>query len=614
MCGIVGAVAKRPVANILLDGLKKLEYRGYDSAGIAVVEEQIQQMKRLRVAGKVRELESAMQRYTFDGHTGIAHTRWATHGVPSEKNAHPLISHDEFALVHNGIIENHAILRERLMKEGYQFYSDTDTEVVVHLIHQHFAKHKDLLKAVRSAVSELRGAFALGIIARQYPNRLIAVRHGSPLVIGKGQGENFIASDPLALIALTQQFIYLEDNDLADINLNNIQIYNKAQEIIKREQHTLSINQDTIERGEYRHYMQKEMMDQPKAIAACLEGRVSDDHILPAIFGPTADTIFPQVKHVQLIACGTSYHAALVARYWFETLTNIPCSVEVASEFRYRHVATTPNSLFVVLSQSGETADTLAALRMANDKKYLSRLAICNVPGSSMMREADLHFLTLAGMEIGVASTKAFVTQLTALFLLALSLRRYHIKDKELEKILTQQLQTLPNSIQEILQQDATIANWAKNFIDKEHAIFLGRGALYPIALEGALKMKEISYIHAEGYPAGELKHGPLALVDKNMPVIATAPSGDELLEKTLSNLQEVRARGGKLYVLTDQPNLFRQDAFMDAHIMAMPTIHPLLAPIIYTVPLQLLAYHVAVLKGTDVDQPRNLAKSVTVE
>lgn len=611
MCGIVGAVAKRPVAKLLLEGLKKLEYRGYDSAGVAVVDYQ-QQLKRLRLAGKVRELETAMHGSPFHGHTGIAHTRWATHGIPSEENAHPFISHDEFALVHNGIIENHNALRDKLMREGYHFHSDTDTEVIVHLIHKNFAQSKDLLTAIRLAINELRGAYALGIISKCHPSRLIAVRQGSPLVIGKGEGENFIASDPLALLALTSQFIYLEDNDLADITLDAIRIYNKEHQQVSREQHTLTINLETIERGKYRHYMQKEIMEQPEAIAACLEGRVLHDHVLPAIFGPKSANLFPQVKHIQLVACGTSYHAAMVARYWFESLLNLPCSVEVASEFRYRVVAKPENSLFVTLSQSGETADTLAALRLAKNLGYLSTLAICNVPGSTMTREADLHFLTRAGVEIGVASTKSFVTQLVALLLLALSLRS-HTNDDQVETDLIGQLNHLPRLAENVLKQDDEIAEWAKTIVVKQHAIFLGRGAMYPIALEGALKMKEISYIHAEGYPAGELKHGPLALVDTSMPVIVVAPA-DHLLEKNLSNLQEVRTRGGILYIFTDKVEAFQEKAFAESRILAMPTLHPLLAPILYSLPLQLLSYHVAVLKGTDVDQPRNLAKSVTVE
>lgn len=613
MCGIVGAVSKRSIATILVNGLKKLEYRGYDSAGLAILDEQ-QEIQRLRVTGKVRELEHALHSHSYKGFTGIAHTRWATHGIPSEKNAHPFISHDQFALVHNGIIENHAALRAELQKQGYEFFSDTDTEVVVHLIHRNFKQSNDLLDAVRVSVNQLEGAYSLGILSKQHPNRLIAVRQGSPLVIGRGQGENFIASDPLALLSITQNFIYLEDNDLADVNLNDVQIYNKEKLTINREQHTLSITNDSIERGQYRHYMQKEIMEQPDAVSSCLEGRLAKNHVLPAIFGPKADQLFHQAEHIQLVACGTSYHAAMVARYWFEALTNIPCSVEVASEFRYRKIAQSPNSLFVSLSQSGETADTLAALRLAKQMGYLSTLAICNVPGSAMTRESDLHFLTRAGVEIGVASTKAFITQLTALFLLALSIRKQKsINDSELETTLVQQLQHLPATIEQVLKQDKVIAKWATAFTNKQHALFIGRSSLYPIALEGALKMKEISYIHAEGYPSGELKHGPLALVDTNMPVICTAPN-DGLLDKTLSNMQVVSARGGNLFVLTDELSALEQTAFANAYAMEMPKVHPLLNPIIYTIPMQLLAYHVAVLKGTDVDQPRNLAKSVTVE
>lgn len=613
MCGIVGAAANRPVAKLLIDGLKKLEYRGYDSAGIALIDEQ-DQLKRIRVVGKVRELENALEQHPFDGYVGIAHTRWATHGAPSEKNAHPFISHDEFALVHNGIIENHSALRDQLQHDGYDFNSETDTEVVVHLIHKHYKRTNDLLLAIRAAVGELKGAYALGIISKLFPNRIIAVRQGSPLVIGIGKNENFVASDPLALLSLTQQFIYLEDNDLADITVDQIKIYDINQNLIQRQQNTLSITYDSIERGPYRHFMKKEIMEQPEAIASCLEGRVAEDHVLPAIFGHKADGVFSQVEHVQFVACGTSYHAAMVARYWVEALAHIPCSVEVASEFRYRDIAPSKNSLFVTLSQSGETADTLAALRLAKKMNYLSTLAICNVPGSTMTREADLQFLTRAGIEIGVASTKAFVTQLVSLFLLVISLRQKRNMDDTIIKELVRELRHVPALVETALQQDNAIANWATHFTKKEHAIFIGRGMLYPIALEGALKMKEISYIHAEGYPSGELKHGPLALVDNNMPVISTVPGGSDIFEKTLSNLQEVRARGGKLYVLTDQEKVFARNEFSDTNVIAMPVIHPMLAPILYTIPLQLLAYHVAVLKGTDVDQPRNLAKSVTVE
>ncbi|HLB42260.1 MAG TPA: glutamine--fructose-6-phosphate transaminase (isomerizing) [Gammaproteobacteria bacterium] len=612
MCGIVGAVAKRPIERLLIDGLKKLEYRGYDSAGMAVIDSE-HQLKRLRVAGKVKELEMVLNAETLQAYMGIAHTRWATHGAPSEQNAHPFVSHDKIALVHNGIIENHRVLRKKLLHAGYTFVSETDTETAVHLIHYYFMQSNDFLKAIRVAVNELEGAYALGIFSMDYPARIIGVRQGAPLVIGKGQGENFLASDPLALLAVTQQFIYLEDHDIADLTLNAVDIYDQEHRLIEREQHSLSINLDAVERGEYRHYMKKEIMEQPSAISLCLEGRVTKDHVLPGIFGPQAETVFSQAEHMQLVACGTSYHSAMVGRYWIESLAQIPCSVEVASEFRYRDIAQPKNSLFVTLSQSGETADTLAALRLAKCMDYLNTLVICNVPGSTMMRETNLHFLTRAGIEIGVASTKSFVTQLIALLLLAITLRRKRGFDQPLETKLIEQLQELPNLVQKILQKDMVITEWAQFFTDKEHALFIGRGALYPIALEGALKMKEISYIHAEGYSSGELKHGPLALVDNNMPVIATIPS-DGLLEKNISNLQEVRTRGGRLFILTDQVEVFQQEAFADAHIMAIPAIHPLLAPILYTVPLQLLAYHVAVLKGTDVDQPRNLAKSVTVE
>lgn len=611
MCGIVGAAANRPVANLLLDGLKRLEYRGYDSAGIAVVN-QHQQLERLRVLGKVRELEKALDHHPLAAHTGIAHTRWATHGAPSEMNAHPFVSSQQFALVHNGIIENHAELRQRLIAANYTFASETDSETAVHLIHYHFTQTKDFLKAVRAAVNELEGAYALGVICVDFPGRVIGVRQGAPLVVGRGQGENYLASDPLAMLNVTKEFTYLEDNDIVDITVDGFQVYDKNHEKTQRELHTLSLQQDAVERGEYRHYMMKEIMEQPESMGACLEGRVSNDHVLPGIFGPQAESIFAEAKHIRLVACGTSYHAAMVARYWFESLTHIPCSVEVASEFRYRDLAHIDKTLFVTLSQSGETADTLAALRLAKKVGYHT-LTICNVPGSTMLRESEMGFLTRAGVEIGVASTKAFITQLTALFLLGLSIRRAKNKNDAYDIELVQQLLHIPAQIEEVLKQDQTVKQWAKTFTDKQHAIFLGRGAMYPIALEGALKMKEISYIHAEGYPAGELKHGPLALVDTNMPVIAGVP-GDSLTEKTLSNLQEVRARGGKLYILTDQVDLMKQDAFSDAHIIRMPSTQPLLTPILYTIPLQLLAYHVAVLKGTDVDQPRNLAKSVTVE
>jgi glucosamine--fructose-6-phosphate aminotransferase (isomerizing) len=613
MCGIVGAVTRRPVVALLIDGLKRLEYRGYDSAGIAVIDAH-HTLKRLRVVGKVHELEKLIQIQPVPGQTGIAHTRWATHGVPSEQNAHPFFSYDEFALVHNGIIENHNELRKQLQQEGYQFYSETDTEVAVHLIHKYYLKTQDLLAAVRATIEQLKGAYALGIISKHDPERMIAVRRGSPLVIGIGQNEHYIASDPLALISATQQFIYLEDDDLADITLDHITIYANHTQQVVRDVHTVALSRDAVERGEYRHYMKKEIMEQPDAIAAALEGRVMQDAVvMPAIFGPQAEDIFSRIEHIQLIGCGTSYHAAMIARYWLESLAQIPCSVEIASEFRYRDIAQPKNSLVVALSQSGETADTLAALRLAKKMNYLSTLAICNVPSSSMIREADLHFLTRAGVEIGVASTKAFINQLISLFLLALALsgsKQLKIKEKQ---VLFETLSQLPALVRKVLQLDTEIASLAKILMPYQHVLFMGRGMLYPVALEGALKMKEISYIHAEGYPAGELKHGPLALVDADMPVVAMLPK-DRWLDKNLSNLQEVRARGGRLFVFTDQLQLIEQPIFAGTPVIYMPQVTELLSPILYTIPLQLLAYHVAVLKGTDVDQPRNLAKSVTVE
>lgn len=612
MCGIVGAVAKRPMTTVLIEGLKKLEYRGYDSAGVAVVTDQ-KNLACLRVVGKVQSLVDALKTHPLIAETGIAHTRWATHGAPSEKNAHPFVSHNDFALVHNGIIENHHVLREQLEKDGYVFTSETDTEVIVHLIHRHYKKNADFRQAVQATVQELKGAYAIAVLSKAEPHRLIAVRQGSPLVLGLGQNENFIASDPLALLSVTKTFMYLEDNDLADVQLDKIELFDLQGQPVTRKVHELNLQQDAVERGEYRHYMKKEIMEQPDAVSNCLEGRVVDDHLLPSIFGPQADTIFAKVRHIQLVACGTSYHAAIVARYWIEALANIPCNVEIASEYRYRQFAPTADSLFVTLSQSGETADTLAALRVAKTKSYLGTLAIVNVPGSTMTRESDLHFLTRAGVEIGVASTKAFITQLTALMMFAMTLRRLHTKNQTLEAELSHQLLSLPRIIETALKQDEAIKRIAKTFIDKYHALFLGRGVMYPIALEGALKLKEISYIHAEGYPAGELKHGPLALVDKSMPVVVCVPN-DDMLEKTLSNLQEVRARGGELTIFTDQPDLFKEGAFAGSHVVEMPAIHPMLAPILYVIPMQLLAYYVAVEKGTDVDQPRNLAKSVTVE
>ena len=609
MCGIVGAIAKRPIEKILIDGLKRLEYRGYDSAGIALLDIR-QKLQRLRTLGKVKQLEDTLYDSGLQGFLGIAHTRWATHGAPAEHNAHPFISHD-IALVHNGIIENHDELRAKLTKAGYEFTSQTDSETVVHLIHSHFQNTQSLYAAVAASVKELKGAYALGIFSARHPQHLIAVRHGSPLVIGKSLSENFIASDPLALLSQTQQFIYLEDNDIADITSDSITIYANDKKV-ERKLHHLEVNIETAERGTHRHYMSKEIAEQPKAIADSLDGRISETEVLESAFGSLATPHFRQTKQVHIVACGTSYHAALVARYWLESIAGIACTVEVASEYRYRNPVVPENTLFVCLSQSGETADTLAALRMAKKSPYLCRLAICNVLESSLVREADLAFMTRAGIEIGVASTKAFTTQLIALLLLTLSLGKQHGLSSKTEKSIVASLQKLPHQLEDILRLEPQIAKFAAFFADKEHALFLGRGALFPIALEGALKLKEISYIHAEGYPAGELKHGPLALVDKDMPVIAIAPN-DDLLEKLKSNLHEVRARGGELFIFTDQADALVANR-LETHVVEMPTIDPLLSPIAYTIPLQLLAYHVAIIKGTDVDQPRNLAKSVTVE
>ncbi len=613
MCGIVGAVAERHVEKILIEGLKRLEYRGYDSAGIAMLDHQ-QRLNRLRVLGKVGELEKALAdsetALKLRGNTGIAHTRWATHGVPSERNAHPFVSHDEISLAHNGIIENHEALRQFLLDKGYQFTSETDSEVVVHFIHYQYTQTGEFRKAVQAAVKELEGAYALAILSTRDPGRLIAVRHGSPLVVGKGIGENFVASDVLALLSVAQGFIYLEDRDLVDLSCETIQIFNAAGKAVERKINVVDGHYDVVDRGEYRHYMRKEIAEQAQAVSTCLEGRALPLQLNEAAFGLNLHQQLSEVKAVQLVACGTSYHAALVGKYWIESLTGLPTSVEIASEFRYRKPVVLRQTLFVTLSQSGETADTLAALRLAKEKGYLDTLAICNVPESTLTREAGHVFLMRAGMEIGVASTKAFTTQLLALLLLTLALSKQQTEEPERDSAIFSALQTLPQLLNQVSACDPQIAQWAQCFIDKQHALFLGRGSLYPIALEGALKLKEISYIHAEGYPGGELKHGPLALVDHNMPVIVLAPK-DELFDKIKSNLAEVQARGGELYVLTDAPQEFKGKPMQ---VLPLPRMHPSVAPIAYTLPLQLLAYHVAVLKGTDVDQPRNLAKSVTVE
>jgi glucosamine--fructose-6-phosphate aminotransferase (isomerizing) len=610
MCGIVGAVAQRDVAPILLEGLRRLEYRGYDSAGLVVLDAD-QRLDRARTTGKVSQLAAALADSPLHGTLGIAHTRWATHGKPSQANAHPHICRQAVAVVHNGIIENHRELHAQQEALGYEFTSETDTEVIVHQIHYHIEQGADLLGAVQATVKELKGAYALGVVCRNEPGRLIAARRGSPLVIGLGIGENFIASDVAALIPVTQRFIFLEDGDVADLGASRHKIYDAQGAEVARSVRLSELNADAVERGQYRHYMLKEIYEQPRAIADCLEGRISDDQVFEAAFGPEAGAVFDTVQGVHIIACGTSYHAGMVGRYWLESLAGIPASVEVASEFRYRRPVVRKNSLIVTLSQSGETADTLAGLAEAKRLGFGHSLAICNVPESSIVRESDLTLMTRAGPEIGVASTKAFTTQLVAMLLLVIVLGRRHGMDRELERKLVQQLASLPGRVDETLKLDDRIERLAERFADKHHALFLGRGAQYPVAMEGALKLKEISYIHAEAYPAGELKHGPLALVDAEMPVIAVAPN-NELLEKLKSNLQEVSARGGQMFVFADQHAGMTHREGLE--VLPVAPTDDCIAPIIFTVPLQLLAYHVAVLRGTDVDQPRNLAKSVTVE
>ncbi|MFQ7898887.1 MAG: glutamine--fructose-6-phosphate transaminase (isomerizing) [Pseudomonadaceae bacterium] len=611
MCGIVGAVAERNITAILLEGLKRLEYRGYDSAGVAVLDS-AGTLQRLRRTGKVAELEQAQTEAQLAGRLGIAHTRWATHGAPCERNAHPHFSGHDLAVVHNGIIENHEALRSRLKALGYEFQSDTDTEVIVHLLHHKLDEFGDLTVALKAAVKELHGAYGLAVISARQPDRLLAARSGSPLVIGLGLGENFLASDQLALRQVTDRFMYLEEGDIAEIRRDSVQIWDAAGQPVQREAVQYHEGAEAADKGEYRHFMLKEIHEQPKVVQRTLEGRLGDNQVLVQAFGPQAAELFAKVRNVQIVACGTSYHAGMVARYWLEELAGIPCQVEVASEFRYRKVVVQPDSLFVTISQSGETADTLAALRNAKDAGYLASLAICNVGISSLVRESDLCLLTQAGPEIGVASTKAFTTQLTGLMLLTLALGQVRgslTAAREAE--LVAELRRLPTRLGEALAMDTTVEKVAEHFAEKHHTLFLGRGAQYPVAMEGALKLKEISYIHAEAYPAGELKHGPLALVDADMPVVTVAPN-NELLEKLKSNLQEVRARGGELIVFADGAAGLENGE--GTFVVNMPHIHDALAPILYTVPLQLLSYYVAVLRGTDVDQPRNLAKSVTVE
>jgi glucosamine--fructose-6-phosphate aminotransferase (isomerizing) len=611
MCGIVGAVAERNVTPILLEGLKRLEYRGYDSAGVALFNNDGVLERRRRV-GKVNELEQALAGEPVTGRLGIAHTRWATHGAPLEHNAHPHFSNDQLAVVHNGIIENHEPLRARLKDLGYVFTSDTDTEVIVHLLHHKLQDIPDLAAALKATVKELHGAYGLAVISSKQPDRLIAARSGSPLVVGLGLGENFLASDQLALRQVTDRFMYLEEGDIAEIRRDSVQIWDAAGLPVERETVQYHEGAEAADKGEYRHFMLKEIHEQPKVVQRTLEGRLGQQQVLVQAFGPQAADLFAKVRNVQIVACGTSYHAGMVARYWLEGLAGIPCQVEVASEFRYRKVVVQPDTLFVSISQSGETADTLAALRNAKDLGFLASLAICNVSISSLVRESDLTLLTRAGPEIGVASTKAFTTQLVGLMLLTLSLGQVKgTLEAGVEAQLVEELRRLPTRLGEALAMDSTVEKIAELFAEKNHTLFLGRGAQFPVAMEGALKLKEISYIHAEAYPAGELKHGPLALVDSDMPVVTVAPN-NELLEKLKSNLQEVRARGGELIVFADeQAGLVNGEG---THVVSMPHIIDALTPILYTIPLQLLSYYVAVLKGTDVDQPRNLAKSVTVE
>jgi glucosamine--fructose-6-phosphate aminotransferase (isomerizing) len=610
MCGIVGAIAERDVVPILLEGLRRLEYRGYDSSGIAVINSE-KCIDRERMLGKVQALAEALVARPLHGPLGIAHTRWATHGQPSRQNAHPHICRKGVAIVHNGIIENHQQLRQLQLQQGYEFTSETDTEVVVHQIYNHQSEGKDLLQATRDALVDLEGAYALGVISNSEPDRLIAARRGSPLVIGLGIGENFIASDVAALLPVTRRFIFLKEGDVAEIRRDSVKIYDEHGERVERPEVESALTAEAADKGQYRHYMLKEIYEQPRAITETLEGRIANGRVLEASFGPEAAAIFDKIRSVQIIACGTSYHAGMVARNWFEGVAGIPCRVEVASEFRYRHPVADPDALVVALSQSGETADTLAALRATKEWGFGPSLAICNVPESSLSREADLTLMTRAGPEIGVASTKAFTTQLVALLLLVVAIGRRHRITPEREANIVAQLLALPRHVEDVLQLDGEIQRLSERFADKHNALFLGRGVQYPIAMEGALKLKEISYIHAEAYPAGELKHGPLALVDELMPIVAVAPN-DELLGKLKSNLEEVRARGGELYVFADHAT--GMESSERVHVITIPPGGGHVSPIIFTIPLQLLSYHVAILKGTDVDQPRNLAKSVTVE
>ena len=610
MCGIVGAVAERQVINILLEGLKRQEYRGYDSAGVAVIDNQ-GQMLRERQVGKVQNLVDALKANQINGTTGIAHTRWATHGGVTQANAHPHVSTNSIAMVHNGIIENHEEIKAKLRDWGYQLDSETDSETIAHLIHHELKNCDSLVQAVLKTVPQLEGAYGTVVMNAEDKSKIVVARSGSPLVIGLGFEENFIASDILALLPVTNRFIYLEEGDVAEVSRTEIHIFDKNGKPVTRDEHVSDASHEAGEKGEHRHYMMKEICEQPQAIRNTLAGRLTADSVSDDAFGPQAKAIFEKVEHVQIIACGTSYHSSMVAKYWLEAHANVSCNIEIASEFRYRKTYTHKNALLVTISQSGETADTLAALRLAKESGYMASLTICNVPGSSLVRESDLAFMTKAGAEIGVASTKAFTTQLVGLLMMVIAIGKEKGLSAEQRKSMVSALNALPAKIEESLTLSDSIEALAEEFADKQHSLFLGRGDQYPIAMEGALKLKEISYIHAEAYAAGELKHGPLALIDADMPIVVVAPSND-LIEKLKSNVAEVRARGGILYVFADKNVNFENDESM--RVIHVPQVEDILAPIVYTIPLQLLSYFVAIIKGTDVDQPRNLAKSVTVE
>ncbi|WP_038173672.1 MULTISPECIES: glutamine--fructose-6-phosphate transaminase (isomerizing) [Vibrio] len=610
MCGIVGAVAQRDVAEILVEGLRRLEYRGYDSAGVAVVDGQ-SNLTRVRRLGKVQELADAVDSAQVIGGTGIAHTRWATHGEPSEANAHPHMSGD-ITVVHNGIIENHEELRGLLKSRGYVFESQTDTEVIAHMVEWELRSSETLVEALQKTAAQLEGAYGTVALDRKDPSRIVVARSGSPIVIGFGVGENFLASDQLALLNVTRRFMYLEEGDVAEITRREVSVFDEQGERVEREITESNAEHDAGDKGQYRHFMQKEIYEQPTALINTMEGRITGDSVVTEAIGVNATDILSKVEHVQIVACGTSYNAGMTARYWFEDIAGVSCDVEIASEFRYRKFVTRPNSLLITLSQSGETADTLAALRLAKEKGYMAAMTICNVAGSSLVRESDIAFMTRAGVEIGVASTKAFTTQLAALLMLVTALGKQQNRiSKEKEKEIVTALHALPKQIESALSFEKDIEELATDFADKHHTLFLGRGEFYPIAMEASLKLKEISYIHAEAYAAGELKHGPLALIDADMPVVVVAPN-NELLEKLKSNVEEVRARGGLLYVFADADAGFEADETMK--IITLPHVSEITAPIYYTIPMQLLSYYVALIKGTDVDQPRNLAKAVTVE